>query len=128
MGMTAAELAQYNNVGGGMPATPSLGNLLQGAGAGASQATLPAGGTPDVDFTASEIYTGTLAENTVVTLSNPILDKVILLIVDGAFTFTLPGTATVVGGGSYNGAVDNYIYVHCIDATTPAYVVTISQV
>lgn len=93
----------------------------------AQMAIMPSGATPQVDFQAAEVYTSTISENTAITLSTPVLDKVITLVVDGNFTFAMPGSVTVLGGGTYDGATTNYIYIHCIDAVTPAYIATINQ-
>ncbi len=82
----------------------------------------------DIDFTSGDGHlTKTMGSNTTFTFSNPQLGRVIYLELDGNYTPTWPVTATVIGGGTYDGSVTNYVYIHCADSGTPAYNITISQ-
>ena len=93
-----------------------------------SSTTLDSGGTPSVDFGEVDIVTGTLTTSTTLAIVHPVLDKVVLLkITGGGQTFALPASCTIVGGGSFDSAAVNYVYLHCVDEATPAYLATISQ-
>ena len=75
----------------------------------------------DIDMQGDEIKTQTLTGNTIYTISNPELGRVIILELDGVFTVTLPGTVTVLNGDYLPALGTNWLYLQCIDAVTPAY-------
>lgn len=84
----------------------------------------------DVDFAASEYLTKTLSANTTLTISNPTFGKTVRLEVDSPAgeTFALPGSVTVIGGGTYDtGGAVNYIEIYCTDQATPAFIARIEQ-
>lgn len=80
----------------------------------------------DIDFEAGAIFTKTIAANTTITISNPIPNKVVTVIISGDFALTLPSSVKVITG-EYDGTVDNYIQIHCVDAVTPSFWAVISQ-
>lgn len=80
----------------------------------------------NVDWSAGAIFTKTLTANTTLTFSNPVLNKVITLLIDGDYALLLP-TAVKTIDGTFDGSTENYIQVHCVDATTPVYWAIIKQ-
>jgi hypothetical protein len=79
-----------------------------------------------VDWELGAIFTKTLAANTTLTFSNLKLNKVITLMISGDFTLALPAGVNIISG-EYDGTVDNYIQIHCVDTATPAFWAIISQ-
>jgi hypothetical protein len=77
-----------------------------------------------IDMSGDSIRFKTLAGNTVFTISNPLLDRVVVVELDGVFTVALPGTVDVVNGDYLPNLGKNYLYLHCVDAVAPAYVGT----
>lgn len=75
-----------------------------------------------IDFNGDEIKTRTLTGNTVFTIINPILARVLTIEFQGLFTVGLPGTVDVINGDYLPNLGKNYLYLHCVDAVTPAYV------
>ena len=67
----------------------------------------------------------TLTANTTFTFTNLEKGKTILLKVTGSYTLTLPGTVTVVNGGTYDGTKQNFILLTCFD--TSAVLATINK-
>lgn len=59
----------------------------------------------------------TLTANTAFTFTNLEKGKTILLKVTGSYTLTLPGTVTVVNGGTYDGTKQNFILLTCFDTS-----------
>lgn len=81
-----------------------------------------------IDFSqADAILFKTLTSNTTLTITNPKLDKIIALEIEGNYTLTLPSSVKVINGNSYDGLSVNAIYIHCIDEATPKYWATINQ-
>jgi hypothetical protein len=85
----------------------------------------------DIDFQSGEIFvdnsTSLTAGSWSYTISNPVLDKVIMLIIppiDFA-TIALPLSVDILKGSFAN--YKNYVYIHCIDSMTPTYVSTINH-
>ncbi|MEI6750016.1 MAG: hypothetical protein WCM93_12725 [Bacteroidota bacterium] len=72
----------------------------------------------NIDWSSGAIFTKTLTAATTLTFSNLQLNKVISFIVTGNFTLTLPTSCKRIGG-SYSGAVSNYIQFHCTNTSTP---------
>jgi len=80
----------------------------------------------EIDFSgSSDFFTKTIAENTTFTIISPKLGRVICLVVDGDYTITMPATVTDVGDLEYDGTVTNYVYIQCVDASTPKYIMTV---
>jgi hypothetical protein len=80
----------------------------------------------NIDFSVKSIYTFTLTANTTLSFSNPQVNKVITLIASGAFTLTFPSSCNKLYG-TYNGAVLNYIQIHCTNDSPESYWYTINQ-
>jgi len=87
--------------------------------------------TSDISFEdPTSYYARTLAANLTLTLSDPVLGQERWIELDsaaGSYTFTLPGTATLVSGTYDTTGTVNHIRVKCIDADTPKYLVWIDQ-
>lgn len=85
-------------------------------------------GTTVIDFSQVSIIRLTLTVNQTLSFTNPVLDKQILIDVNASndVILTLPATFKILSG-EFVPNVKNAIYVHCIDITTPVYLVTISQ-
>lgn len=66
----------------------------------------------DVDWSAGQVFTKTLTENTTLTFSNFAVGQHIDLVITGNYTLTLPGAVNIVFGG-YNGQTSNLIQVLC---------------
>jgi hypothetical protein len=77
-----------------------------------------------IDFEGDAIKFQTIVAPAVYTIVNPVLDRVITVEIDGIFAVTLPGTVDVVSGDYLPNLGKNYLMIHCVDATTPAYVAT----
>ncbi|HAL82637.1 MAG TPA: hypothetical protein DCO83_10700 [Mucilaginibacter sp.] len=71
----------------------------------------------NVDWSTGGIFTKTLTANTTLTFSNVQLNKVITLVISGAFTLTLPITAAYIQG-TYSTSKTNKIQIHCTNATS----------
>jgi hypothetical protein len=85
-------------------------------------------GTVNVDFDGPTIRTATLSGTTTIALFSPRVGKSILLdITGGGHALALPGTATVFGGGTFQSGQRNLVNILCINASVPAYAVTIIQ-
>ena len=65
--------------------------------------------TTDVDFSAAQVFTKTLAADTTLTFSNDAIGMVKDLVITGDFVLTLP-TGSLVAG-AYDGTVSNLIQV-----------------
>lgn len=92
-------------------------NTINGSGISSALAAI------DIDMSGDGIKTKTISGNTVFTISNPLLDKVIVLRVTGDFTITLPSSVknkTFVEN-NYDGTKINLISIYCVDAVTPEY-------
>lgn len=59
----------------------------------------------------------TLTANTTFTFTNLEKGKTILLKITGVFALTLPGSVTIVNGGTYDGTKQNFILLTCFDAS-----------
>jgi hypothetical protein len=119
-------LKAYNNLPG-IPKDDPLGDLINQLVAGCPEPDRKALTGTEIDFDADFILFKTLTQNEVLTIVNPVLDKVILLEVTGVFTLTLPGSVAVFGGGVYDGNVSNVLYLHCNNAVAPTFVAFFSQ-
>jgi hypothetical protein len=71
----------------------------------------------DVNWNMGAIFTKTLTAATTLTFSNVKLNKVITLIISGAYTLTLP-IATAYVQGTYATSKINKIQIHCTNATS----------
>ena len=71
----------------------------------------------NIDWSTGGIYTKTLTANTTFTFSNVKLNKVITVIVSGAYTFSLPLAAAYIQGTA-DPAKTNKIQIHCTNATS----------
>ena len=80
--------------------------------------------TTDVDFSAAQVFTKTLAADTTLTFSNDAIGMVKDLVITGDFTLTFP-TGSKIAAGEYDGTVSNLIQVLVVGATD--YWITISQ-
>lgn len=98
----------------------------QGAETVGVRDALPAGTPVDIDFSGDDARTKAMTANTTFTYSNPTQSRVIYLELSGNYTPTFPASNVIIQG-TYNGAVTNYIFICCVDAATPTYVMTISQ-
>ena len=78
-----------------------------------------------IDWTTGFYKSITLTANTTFTFTNLEKGKTILLKVTGSYTLTLPGTVTVVNGGTYDGTKQNFILLTCFD--TSAVLATINK-
>jgi hypothetical protein len=83
----------------------------------------------DIDFGKQEterFKTLTMTQNTTFTASNPIAGEIRVVELQGAFTPTFPGTATVYG--AYDTTKKNHVFWRCIvDGGSPKYDVHITQ-
>ena len=70
-----------------------------------------------IDWSAAAIFTKTLSTGTTFTFSNLQLNKVITLVITGNYTLSLPSYCKRISG-TYDGAVSNYIQLHCTNATS----------
>lgn len=85
--------------------------------------------TASLDFQGNDVRTLAIATNTNLTISNPVQSRTVLLEVtssSGAI-LTLPGSVTIIGGGTFVANVVNYITLFCNDQATPSYLATIAQ-
>ena len=82
----------------------------------------------NVDFSAGQVFTKTLAGNTTLTFSNYKVGMVKDLRIIGDFSLTFPAGCNVIGGGTYDGTAANFIQVICIDQSSPEFWVSISRV
>ena len=71
----------------------------------------------DVDFSTAQVFTKTLAANTVLTYSNVSTGMVKDLVITGNFTLTLP-TSTKIVAGEYDGTVSNLIQIISTNGST----------
>jgi len=74
----------------------------------------------EIDFSGDSVRYKTITGNTTFTIVNPLLDRVVIIQIDGNFSVTLPGTVTVING-DYLQTKTNFLYLHCIDSATPLY-------
>lgn len=79
-----------------------------------------------IDFNGDEVRFKTLTGNTVFTISNPVLGRVIVLQLDGVFTVTLPATVDIINGDYAPGLGTNFLFLYCDDAATPHYLASYS--
>ena len=86
---------------------------------------LTAGATVNVDFSAAQVYTLTITENTTLTFSNVSTGLVKDIIVTGNFTLTLPTSVKEISG-TYDGTVSNLIQIVSTNGSTEQWA-TISQ-
>jgi hypothetical protein len=75
----------------------------------------------EIDFSGDAIRFKVLTGNIVFTIINPILDRVVMVELSGIFTVGLPATVDVINGAYLPNLGKNYLYLHCIDESTPAY-------
>ena len=78
---------------------------------------LTAGATVNVDFSAAQVYTLTITENTTLTFSNVSTGLVKDIIVTGNFTLTLPTSVKEISG-TYDGTVSNLIQIVSTNGST----------
>ena len=79
--------------------------------------TVSAMSTDDVDFSTAQVFTKTLAANTVLTYSNVSTGMVKDLVITGNFTLTLPSSTKIVAG-EYDGTVSNLIQIVSTNGAT----------
>ena len=79
--------------------------------------TVSAMSTDDVDFSTAQVFTKTLAANTVLTYSNVSTGMVKDLVITGNFTLTLPASTKIVVG-EYDGTVSNLIQIVSTNGAT----------
>ena len=74
------------------------------------------------------IYTHTLVINSIFSFTDLEVNKVITLIITGNYTISFPPYAKILSG-TYDGSVENYVQLHCTNATASSEEVwiTISQ-
>ena len=77
---------------------------------GSEFTTVSAMSTDDVDFSSAQVFTKTLAANTVLTYSNVSTGMVKDLVITGNFTLTLPASTKIIAG-EYDGTVSNLIQI-----------------
>ena len=82
-------------------------------------------GALDIDWSLGGLFTKTISGNSTFTFSNLQLNKVVVLVLTGNFTVTLPAYCRVISG-TYDGTVDNYIQFHCTNATASSEEVWVS--
>jgi hypothetical protein len=85
---------------------------------GVRAAVTLANGVTTINWAAGSIQVLTLSEaktgaNAIDTISNPIVDEVITLILDGTFALEFDAL-TVTVEGEYNAGEQNLVYIHCI--------------
>jgi hypothetical protein len=86
----------------------------------------PLSGTT-IDWINDEILVVTLTVDTNLLINGVLQGKVMLLEVHpNQHTLTLPGYVKVIAG-KYRRDVVNYIYLHCVEDTTPVFLATINQ-
>lgn len=84
---------------------------------GSEFTTVSAMSTDDVDFSTAQVFTKTLAANTVLTYSNVSTGMVKDLVITGNFTLTLPASTKIVAG-EYDGTVSNFIQIVSTNGAT----------
>lgn len=84
----------------------------------ATRSTLP--GTV-IDFSGDEVRFKTLVGNTIFTITNPVLGRVIVIQLDGVFTVTLPATVDTINGAYSPNLGTNFLFLYCDDAAAPHY-------
>jgi len=84
---------------------------------GSEFTTISAMSTDDVDFSTAQVFTKTLAANTVLTYSNVSTGMVKDLVITGNFTLTLPSSTKIVAG-EYDGTVSNLIQIVSTNGAT----------
>lgn len=107
----------------------TMGQVLTALGGNASAwkgATVQALAGNVLDMMAADIFTKTITTATTFTVSNPVAGRDLLLVLTGNYAATLPGTK-IDGSKDYDGTVNNYILMTCIDAVTPSFIFTILQ-
>ena len=74
----------------------------------------------DIDWSSGGLFTKTLTADTTFTFSNLQLNKTVTLIVSGDFVITWPSyvDADHLISGEYDGTANNYIQIHCTNATS----------
>ena len=77
-----------------------------------------------IDMLGDEIKFMTIAGNTVFTIINPSVGRMIILEIDGTFTVTLPASVVVVNGDYLPLTGKNFLHLFCTDAATPEYIAT----
>lgn len=82
--------------------------------------------TDDIDWSSAAVFTKTITGTTTFTFSNPQINKVISMIIDGNFAITMPAGCSRLSG-TYNGAVLNYIQIHCTNTSPATYWYSINQ-
>ena len=70
-----------------------------------------------IDWSTGFYKAFTLSANTTFTFVNLEKGKTILLKITGSYTCTLPGSVTIVNGGTYDGTKQNFILLTCFDAS-----------
>ena len=84
---------------------------------GSEFTTISAMSTDDVDFSNAQVFTKTLAANTVLTYSNVSTGMVKDLVITGNFTLTLPASTKIIAG-EYDGTVSNLIQIVSTNGAT----------
>jgi len=84
---------------------------------GSEFTTISAMSSDDVDFSSAQVFTKTLAANTVLTYSNVSTGMVKDLVITGNFTLTLPASTKIIAG-EYDGTVSNFIQIVSTNGAT----------
>lgn len=92
---------------------------------GSEFTTVSAMSADNVDFSTAQVFTKTLAANTVLTYSNISTGMVKDLVITGDFTLTLPASVKTITG-TYDGTVSNLIQIVSTNGSTEQWA-TISQ-
>lgn len=80
----------------------------------------------EIDFSAAQVFTKTLTENTTLTFSNFNIGEVKDLVVTGDYTLTFPLAANTVFG-QYDGTKSNLIQVLCTSVSPQEFWISINQ-
>lgn len=83
----------------------------------------------DIDMSQGGSFYRTMgAGNTTFTISNPVQDAAVMLLLshDDDSEITLPASCVVIKG-AYDPSAANYLGILCVDAVTPVYLVTYSK-
>lgn len=80
-----------------------------------------------IDYSTHELVRRVLPASETLVINNPILGKMVYLEVEPeGFDLSMPAYVKVLSGRFRSNTV-NYIYLHCVDASTPVYLATIAQ-
>jgi hypothetical protein len=119
--VTAAVLeptAVTDNISTGSISSDKIANdAISYAKLGSEFTTVSAMSADNVDFSTAQVFTKTLAANTVLTYSNVSTGMVKDLVITGNFTLTLPASTKIVAG-EYDGTVSNLIQIVSTNGAT----------